>query len=97
MTLSPIAQAVHTIANLVRTIEDMFGHPQELAIDYATRSFIDTASEAANRSGYFRFETSSETIEEALFHSSVAKDIQDNTFRPSTGPVRDYLIHLLNS
>jgi hypothetical protein len=57
--------------------------------------FIETAQQARTRGGIWSSETASEQIDAALFQAAVAKDARDNTSRPSTGPMRDYVLSLI--
>ena len=94
-TISSIAADIATGA---RTLMDIMGVMDTgAAIDIAAQSFIDDAGRARTRTGIYRYETTRETIEAAMFRGSVARDALDNTYRPSTGPVRDYVMSLIAS
>lgn len=73
---------------------------EEFTLEQALNEVIDeriqNAHDARTRRGRWRHETASEEIEDALFAASVAHDVRDNTFRPSTGPVGDYVRGLLH-
>ena len=62
------------------------------ALHFTAKSLISRGNSANSRSGVWSSETTCEQIEEALWFASVAQDILDNTFRPSTGPVGDYAL-----
>ena len=94
--MSAIANAVQSIANLASMRMEYMGETRDDALTSAARGFIANAEDARARRGVYRFETSSETIEDVLFHASVARDILDgNVSRPSVGNVRAYALSLL--
>lgn len=55
------------------------------------------ATDARNRGGWWRYESTTEQIDAVLFAGSIAEDVRANTFRPSTGPVGDYVRSLLEA
>lgn len=94
--MSAIATAAKSIANLASLRMDFAGETPEVALMGAARGFIDNADKARARGGEYRFETSSETMEDILFHASVAGDILDGEVsRPSVGNVRAYALSLI--
>ena len=83
------------IANAARIGVELAGVDKEQALDMVIDQFITTAHQARTRDGVWASETSTEQIDAALFTASVAKDARDNTSRPSTGPMRDYVLGLI--
>lgn len=65
------------------------------ALDDVIDERIQNARDARARHGQWQNATSSTDIEDALFAATVARDVRDNTFRPSTGPLGDYVRSLL--
>lgn len=94
--MSAIANAAKSIANLASIRMEFTDETREDALTTAAESFIANAQDAHTRSGSYRFETTSEMIEDVLFHGSVARDILDGEVsRPSVGNVRAYALSLI--
>lgn len=94
--MSAIANAVQSIANLASMRMNYAGETREAALIGAAQGFIANAEDARARRNAYRFETSSETVEDVLFHASVAHDIIDGEVsRPSVGNVRAYALSLI--
>jgi hypothetical protein len=83
------------LANAARIGVELAGLDKEAALDVAISQFIETGHQARTRGGIWARETSTEQIDAALFQSSVAKDARDNTARPSTGPMCDFVLGLI--
>jgi hypothetical protein len=83
------------IANSARIGVELAGLDKEAALDVAISTFIETGHQARTRGGIWARQTSTAEIDAALFQASVAKDARDNTARPSTGPMRDYVLSLI--
>lgn len=95
--IQDVAQDIATnVATVIKTAKSLgIDMTTEQAIDHVAATYRQYATDARTRHGQWRFETATEAIEEALFAASIARDVQENTFRPSTGPVGDYVRGLL--
>ncbi len=69
----------------------------ESALAQILNDLMQDATDARTRGGRWARESTSEEIDAALWRGSIARDTLDNTSRPSTGPVGDYVRALLNA
>ncbi len=98
--MTAIQDSAQDIATRTRITVDAFrSFDTEISIDAALDKVIDNllanAQAARTRDGSWRYETPTEQIADALFLGSIARDVRENAFRPSTGPVGDYVRGLL--
>ena len=94
--MSATANAAQSIANLAVLRMELAVESREDALTAAAETFISNAQDAHTRSGSYRFETTTEMLEDVLFHGSVARDIIDGEVsRPSVGNVRAYALSLI--
>lgn len=83
------------VAHCARIAIKYCGFDLESAIDAAVSACKQEAEDARTRRGAFQYETTTEKLDAMRFLGSVADDVADNTPRPSTGPMRDYVRGLL--
>ncbi|WP_139361079.1 hypothetical protein [Mycobacteroides salmoniphilum] len=97
MATTAMQDAAAEIALAARTAIRIAGLDVEAAIDDAALMYIEEAHLARTRGRHWARESTTEQIDAARFRGSVASDTRDNTPRPSTGPMRDYVRNLVEA
>lgn len=96
--MSTAMQANATIvANTARIAVELGGMDVDAAIDYAVNTITSDAHDALKRTGAFTCDMTTERLDEWRFLGSVAEDTRNNTPRPSTGPMRNYVRALVTA
>lgn len=91
--MNTIPEAATYIARVARVGVELGKQSPEAALDTACELAVQNAQNALDRVGQWASRATTQQIEEAVFHGSVAQDILDGTVtRPSTGNVRAYAL-----
>src|SRR4051812_20325392 len=87
---------VQNLAAAARVAEG-FGIEREAAVTWAAEDAVKEGRLAQSRGGHWRYESTTEQIEDAGFQAAVASDVLAGRSRPSVGNVREAVLAALDA